>query len=88
MQPTILEYISCATDGLGKFKDKLIYNLLLLIMTFYNVTFRLGWIQKIQKEGAKIVLARLQPRSILTTHEHPWGYYTIPLERRLPSKNS
>ena len=35
-----------------------------------------GRIQKIQKEGAEKQ----------TTHEHPWGYCTVPLERRLPLK--
>ena len=29
-------------------------------------------IQKFQKEGAEIFLARAQHRSITTTHEHPW----------------
>ena len=32
-----------------------------------------GQIQNIQKEGAEKIWARVQPRSIPTTQEHPWG---------------
>ena len=45
-----------------------------------------GCIQKIQKGGGgNKILARVQPCSMPTTHEHPWGDYMIPLERWLLS---
>ena len=38
-----------------------------------------------ERGGRDFLLTRVQPKP--TTHEHPWGYFTIPLERRLPSIN-
>ena len=40
-----------------------------------------------KREGSEKRFGESRHRSILKTHEHPWAYCTIPLEKRLPSKH-
>ena len=47
----------------------------IIILSYYHIIILSSTeIQKIQKEGPKKLLARVQPRSIPTTHGHPLGW--------------